>query len=389
MGQLKKKALIEGVEMFTYIVSSAFGLEKMTKTELTRLGYEITSVENGSIEVRAGIEALADLNINLRTAERVFLKLGEFGAKSFDELGDGIYALPWEDYLSESGKFIINAKSVKSALFSKSDIQRVSKKMLCKKLSEDYGTLIFPENGESYSIHVNILNDKVSVLMDSSGQGLHKRAYRTTQGEAPIKETLAASMVLLSDWRFKNSLIDPFCGSGTIVIEAAMIARNIAPGLLRKFAAEEWIFVPEDLFESFRERARAAIRKEASFDIRATDIDERAIQMARENAKRAGVLDTIDFRVEDIKDLKLDEPSSIVTNPPYGLRLSEQEEALELYKILGLKVAANSSTSCYAISAAENFEEAFGKKADKKRKLFNGNLKCNLYQYLAKRTKRQ
>lgn len=367
--------------MFSYIVSSAFGLEKMTKTELTRLGYEISGVENGSIEVKAGIEALADLNINLRTAERVFLKLGEFSAKSFDELGDGIYSLPWEDYLSESGKFIINAKSVKSALFSKSDIQRVSKKMLCKKLSEDYGTKLFPEDGEVYSVHVNILNDRVSVLMDASGQGLHKRGYRSVQGDAPIKETLAAGMVLLSDWRFKNTLLDPFCGSGTIAIEAAMIARNIAPGLLRKFAAEEWIFVPAQLFETYRQRARAQIRAGALFDIRAQDMDGAAIGMAKENAKRAGVSDTIDFRVQDIRELKLEGRGTIVTNPPYGLRLSEQEEALGLYRILGAEVQRSGLYSCYAISAAEEFELSYGKKADKKRKLYNGNLKCNLYQY--------
>lgn len=371
--------------MFTYIVSSAFGLEKMTKTELTRLGYEISSVENGSIEVRAGMEALADLNINLRTAERVFLKLGDFEARSFDELGDGIYALAWEDYLSESGKFVINAKSVKSALFSKSDIQRVSKKMLCKKLSEDYGTSVFPEDGETYSIHVNILNDRVSVLMDASGQGLHKRAYRTAQGSAPIKETLAASMVLLSDWRFKNSLVDPFCGSGTIAIEAAMIARNIAPGLQRRFAAEDWIFVPQGLFESYRERARSAIREGAKFDIRAYDLDAASIAMAKENARRAGVLDTINFELRDVRQLELEGCGAIVTNPPYGLRLNEQEEALELYRVLGSKLLKNKNYSCFAISAAEDFEAAYGAKADKKRKLFNGNLKCNLYQYLVKR----
>lgn len=373
--------------MFTYIISSAFGLEKMTKTELTRLGYEIASVENGSIEVNAGIEALADLNINLRTAERVFLKLGEFEAKTFDELGNGIFDIAWEEFLSESGQFIVNAKSVKSALFSKSDIQRVSKKMLCKKLSEDYGTTVFPEDGEAYSIHVNILNDRVSVLLDSSGAGLHKRGYRTAQGSAPIKETLAASMVLLSDWRFKNTLIDPFCGSGTLVIEAAMIARNIAPGLGRRFAGENWIFVPEGLFESYRTRAKEAIRRDANFDIRAYDIDETAIRMARENAKNAGVLDTIDFKVQDIKDMILEGKGTILSNPPYGLRLNEQEEALGLYHILGKKLAKHPNYSCYAISAAENFEVAYGSKADKKRKLFNGNLKCNLYQYLSKSTK--
>lgn len=369
--------------MFTYIISSAFGLEKMTKTELTRLGYEIGSVENGSIEVTAPIEAIADLNINLRTAERVFLKIGSFTAKSFDELGDGIYSYPWEEYLSMKGKFIINAKSVKSALFSKSDIQRVSKKMICKKLSEDYGTEIFPEDEEEYSIHINLLNDKVSVLMDTSGSGLHKRGYRKNQVDAPIKETLAASMVLLSDWRFKNTLVDPFCGSGTIVIEAAMIAKNIAPGLKRRFASEKWIFVPEGIFDEYREKAVLAIRKDAKFDIRAYDIDERAIKMARDNAKNAGVSDVINFETKDVKDLILDGEGTIVTNPPYGLRLTEREEALELYGTLGAKVGKQGKYSCYAISADEDFEKAYGSKSMKKRKLYNGNLKCNLYQYAA------
>lgn len=368
--------------MFRYIITSSFGLEKMTKNELTAMGYEVLSVENGAIEVEGGLMALADLNINLRTADRVFLKLAEFEAKSFDQLFEQIYSINWEDYLSEGARFPVLTKSVKSALYSKSDIQSISKKAIVKKLSEDYGIEQFKEDDELVEVHVNLLNDRVSVLLNSSGPPLHKRGYRIQQGEAPLKETLAAGMILLSDWREGNVLIDPFCGSGTLGIEAAMIGMNIAPGLNRNFAAENWLFVPHDLFQNARTEAKKKIKTEIKLDIRCYDIDQNAIAMAKENAEEAGVIENITFKQLAIKDLVLpDEKGVIVCNPPYGERLGDREKVLDLYAELGDAYFDSETFSAFVLTSNEDFEHAFGDRADKNRKLYNGNIKCYLYQY--------
>ncbi len=368
--------------MYTYIVSSAFGLEKMTKTELIRLGYEILSVQNGQIEVSGNIAALADLNINLRTAERVYIRLGKFEARSFDELYDRVFKINWEDYIAEDSAFPVLAKSVKSELFSKSDIQRISKKAIVNKLSEDYGIDSFPESAETIEVHVNILNDVVSVLIDTSGVGLHKRGYRTKQVDAPIKETLAAGMLMLSDWKYNKALVDPFCGSGTIAIEAAMIGMNIAPGLMRKFISEDWLFVPHDLFKKARKLAREKIRYDIDLDIRACDVSPKAVEAAKINAEEAGVIDNISFEELDVKHLVLaDSGGTVVANPPYGERLSDKREVLDLYTALGDAVFDHDNWSAYVLTSNEEFENAFGDRADRKRKLYNGNIKCHLYQY--------
>ncbi len=368
--------------MFKYIVTSSFGLEKITKRELTALGYEILSVENGAIEIEGGLKAIADLNINLRTADKVFLKLAEFEAHSFNELFDNIYNISWEEYLTESSKFPVLTKSVKSELYSKADIQRISKKAIVKKLSEDYDIDIFPEDEELVEIHINILNNKVSVLLNSSGEALHKRGYRVEQVGAPLKETLAAGMIMLSDWRENKILVDPFCGSGTIGIEAAMIGMNIAPGLNRNFAAEDWVFIPFDLFKNSKKDAMKKIRNDIKLNIRCYDIDDRAIEIAKNNAEEAGVIDNIKIEKQDVKDLYLpDEKGTIVSNPPYGERLSDREAVLDLYRDLGTAFFEIDKFSAYVLTSNENFENAFGDRSDKNRKLYNGNIKCYLYQY--------
>lgn len=372
--------------MFKYIVTSSFGLEKITKHELTKLGYEILSVENGSIEVEGGLAAIADLNINLRTADRVFLKLAEFEARSFDELFECVYRIPWEEYLSEGARFPVLSKSVKSKLYSKSDIQSVSKKAIVKKLSEDYGIDVFCEKDETVEVHINILNDCVSVLLNSSGAPLHKRGYRIKQGPAPLKETLAAGILMLSDWKLSKVLVDPFCGSGTIGIEAAMMGMNIAPGINRHFASEDWIFLPENLFKKAKVLAKQNIRNDIKADIRCFDIDGETIRMARENAEEAGVIDNISFKQMAVKDLKLPkEKGVIVCNPPYGERLSDREKVLDLYEELGDAFFDSRSFSAYILTANPDFENAFGDRADKNRKLYNGNIKCYLYQYRFRR----
>ncbi len=366
-----------------YVVTSTFGLEKITKNELIRLGYEIESVENGAITVTGNINSIADLNINLRTADRVYLLITKFKALTFDELFDGIYRAPFEEYLSEEASFPVVTKSVKSALYSKSDIQRISKKAIVKRLSDDYGIEEFSEDGENCTISVNIYKDEVSVLLNTSGEGLNKRGYRVKQTEAPMKETLAAGLVLLSDWNYKKALVDPMCGSGTIVIEAAMLALDIAPGLNRKFAAEDFIFVPFDLFKNKRKEALEKIKKDRTLNIKAMDIDERAIRISEENAKEAGVFDYIEFSVSDVLDLELeDTPGTLITNPPYAKRLSTQNEVLDIYEALGDEVFSLDNWSCYVLTANEGFENAFGEKADRNRKLYNGNIKCYYYQYV-------
>ncbi len=368
--------------MFKYIVTSSFGLEKMTKRELTNLGYEILSVENGAIEVEGGLMAIADLNINLRTADKVFLKLAEFEARTFDELFEKVYSINWEEYLSEGAKFPVLTKSIKSDLYSKSDIQSISKKAIVKKLAEDYGIEYFKEDEELVEVHINILNNKVSVLLNSSGPALHKRGYRIEQGSAPLKETLAAGMIMLSDWRENKVLVDPFCGSGTIGIEAAMIGMNIAPGLNRTFAAEDWLFIPFDLFKNAKAEAMKKIKYDIKLDIRCYDVDENAIAMAIKNAEEAGVIDNITIKQLGVKDLYLpDEKGVIVTNPPYGERLSDKEKVLDLYGYLGDAFFEIDKFSAYVLTSNEEFENAFGDRADKNRKLYNGNIKCYLYQY--------
>ncbi len=365
-----------------YIVSSAFGIEKIVKTELIRLGLTNLQVENGAIIVDAPIEAMPLLNVHLRCAERVFILVAEEKVHNFDCLFDFVNNLPWEDYLTEDCAFPVLAKSKKSALFSLSDIQRITKKAIVNRLGHYYKSDWFSEKGGKISIHVNIDNDVARVLIDTTGVGLHKRGYRAKANQAPLKETLAAALVLLSDWRGKHLLIDPMCGSGTIAIEAALIARNIAPGIQRKFAFENLKNYNAQHYKKVRQAAYSAIDYDKEVEIKASDIDAKAIAVARQNAELAGVDDDILFEVCDFNKLTIeDKRLTLICNPPYGERLADSASALRLYQQLGQKLGGLNSASYYFLTAHDGFERAFAKSASRKRKLYNGKIKCNYYQY--------
>ncbi len=365
-----------------FVVTSAFGIEKLVKTELIRLGLTDLQVENGAIIVESTEEAIPLLNVHLRCAERVFILVAEKSVHHFDDLFDFINGLAWEHYLSKDSEFPVLAKSKKSALFSLSDIQRIAKKAIVKRLSNYYNCDWFSEKGGKLTIHVNIDNDMARVLIDTSGVGLHKRGYRTKANKAPLKETLAAALVLLSDWRGKHLLLDPMCGSGTIAIEAALIARNIAPGIQRKFAFENLKNYDAEQYKKVRQAAYSAINYDKDVVIHASDIDQKAIRVARQNAEIAGVDDDIVFEVADFNKAPIkDERLTIISNPPYGERLSDSASALKLYRQLGQKMNKLKFASYYFLTAHDGFESAFGKLANRKRKLYNGKIKCNYYQY--------
>ncbi len=364
------------------LITSAFGIEKMVKTELLRLGATIEKVENGAIIVAAPPSAIAQFNIHLRCAERVFILVGQQRVTSFDQLFDFVNQLDWPDYLTQDCAFPVLAKSKKSALFSLSDIQAISKKAIAKRLGHHYNCSRLTESGAKLTVHVNIESDLARVLIDTSGVGLHKRGYRSKANRAPLKETLAAALVMLSDWRGQHLLIDPMCGSGTIAIEAALIARNIAPGLQRKFAFEHLKFSNQINYKQARQAAYSAIDYDAKIAIAAADIDARAIAIARQNAANAGVDDVIDFAVADFKASNIaDRRLTLICNPPYGIRLSDAAAAAELYRQMAQKLDHLTAASLYFLTAHDGFEAAFGRAATRKRKLYNGKIKCNYYQY--------
>ncbi len=364
------------------VVTTAFGIEKLVKTEIARLGYEIESVNDGSIVVDADASAVAALNVHLRCAERVFILLGQTKVTTFDDLFDFVKGLAWQDYLFEDSSFPVLAKSKKSKLFSLSDIQAISKKAIVKSLSAHYARSWFRESAAKVAVHVNLDRDVARVLIDTSGEALHKRGYRSEANAAPIKETLAAAMVLLSDWRFEHHLIDPMCGSGTIAIEAALIARNIAPGLQRAFAFENFKNFDKEQYKRVRQSAYQQIDYDRELKISASDIDSRSLAIAKNNAERAGVDEDIDFLVSDFKDLTIaDRRFTLICNPPYGERLADAAKVEQLYRSLGQKFGELSFGSHYILTSHDGFESAFGKAATRLRKLYNGRIKCNYYQY--------
>lgn len=367
---------------FNLIATSAFGIESVVADEVKSLGYTDVQVENGRISYVGNEEAICKSNIWLRCADRVYINLAEFTATTFEELFQQVKAIPWENILPDDAEFPVNAKSVKSQLFSLSDIQAISKKAVVERMKEVYQKAWFTESGNKYPITIAILKDRVTVMLDTSGVGLHKRGYREVGSRAPLKETLAAAMVKLSRWRGDRPFIDPFCGSGTIGIEAAMIGRNIAPGLGRKFISETWDLVSSDVWKSCKKEAYEAIDYDKDVRIYSYDIDKKMINIAANNAEEAGVDDCISFNVQDVRDLVSNEEYGyIVANPPYGERIGEAEEVEQLYKDMG-KVFANFDTwSYYIITSFEKFENVFGKKCTKNRKLYNGRIKCYLYQY--------
>ncbi len=370
------------------VVTTAFGIEKLAKNEIKRLGYTIESVEDGSIVVDADASAVAALNVHLRCAERVFILLGQAKLTTFDDLFDFVKGLPWCDYLFEDSSFPVLAKSKKSKLFSLSDIQAISKKAIVNALAAHYKRSWFRESAGKVTVHVNFDRDVARVLIDTSGEALHKRGYRSEANAAPIKETLAAAMVLLSDWRFDHHLIDPMCGSGTIAIEAALIARNIAPGLQRKFAFENFKNFDSEQYKQVRQSAYQQIDYDRALNISASDIDGRAVALAKNNAERAGVDEDINFSVSDFKDLAIaDQRFTLICNPPYGERLESAVKAEQLYRALAQKFGGLSAGSHYILTSHDGFEAAFGKKATRLRKLYNGRIKCNYYQYRLDRKK--
>ncbi|QEK11035.1 class I SAM-dependent RNA methyltransferase [Crassaminicella thermophila] len=364
------------------IATATFGLEEMVKLEVKKLGYEQMVVENGKVTFTANESDIPKANLWLRTADRVLLKMGEFKALTFEELFQQTKALPWEEWIPENGKFPVTGKSVKSQLFSVSDCQAIVKKAIVERLKETYGIEWFKEDGAEYPVEVALLKDIVTLTIDTSGAGLHKRGYRAKANEAPLKETLAAAMVLLSRWKEDRVLIDPFCGSGTIAIEAAMIGKNIAPGLQREFVSEKWDAIPKEAWKNARVEALKAIRQDVDIKIFASDIDERAVKIAEDNAYEAGVDDCITFSVQDMGFIESDaEYGYIICNPPYGERLGEKREVQKLYKRMGQVFGKFDTWSKYIITSDEEFEKFYGKKASKKRKLFNGRIKVDYYQF--------
>ena len=361
-----------------------FGLEAVLKREILELGYEISSVEDGRVTFQGDAEAVCRANIFLRTAERVLLKVGSFQAVSFEELFEKTKALPWEAYIPKDGKFwVTKASSVKSRLFSPSDIQSVMKKAMVRRLQEHYHMEWFPEDGPEYPVRVFLMKDQVTVGIDTSGASLHKRGYREVSGKAPITETLAAALIMLTPWRGDRILVDPFCGSGTFPIEAAMMAANIAPGMNRSFTAEKWTnLIPKKLWYDTVDEASDLIREPEETDIQGYDADEDVIRIARRNAAEAGVEHMIHFQRRDVRDLSHPKKYGfIITNPPYGERLEDKKDLPELYRAFGESFRRLETWSAYMITSYEDAERYFGRRADKNRKIYNGMLKTYFYQF--------
>lgn len=362
-----------------------FGLEAVLKREITELGYEVCQVEDGRVTFIGDAEAVCRANINLRTAERILVKVGSFFAETFDELFEGTKALDWGAFLPKDGRFWVSkASSVKSKLFSPRDIQSIMKKAMVEKMKQAYGTTAFPETGASYPVRVFLMKDQVTVAIDSTGESLHKRGYRPYTAKAPISETLAAALIMLTPWNRDRILVDPFCGSGTIPIEAAMMAANMAPGVNRSFLAEQWSnLIPKKLWYEAVNEAMDLVEDDVSVDIQGYDIDGDVIRYARENAKLAGVDHMIHFQQRPVSELRHPKKYGfLICNPPYGERLEEKQALPALYQEFGRQFAALDSWSAYVITSYEDTERYFGRKADKNRKIYNGMIKTYYYQFL-------
>lgn len=362
-----------------------FGLEAVLKKEILDLGYEIVRVEDGRVTFSGDEDAICRANIFLRTAERILLKVGQLHAVTFDELFEGIKALPWENYIPSDGKFwVAKASSVKSKLFSPSDIQSIVKKAIVERLKGVYSLQWFPETGAEYPIRISFMKDEAVVCLDTTGLSLHKRGYRTMVSKAPIKETLAAALLMLTPWHKDRILVDPFCGSGTFPIEAAMMAANIAPGMNRSFTAEKWTnFVGRKYWYGAIDEANDLVDDQIETDIQGYDIDGDIIKAARQNAREAGVDHLIHFQQRPLSELSHPKKYGfIVSNPPYGERLEEKSHLPALYTEIGDCFRELDSWSMYLITSYEDAEKYIGKKADKNRKIYNGMLKTYYYQFL-------
>ena len=370
---------------YELIAPCHFGLEAVLKREIYDIGYDVTQVEDGRVTFEGDEEAVCRANIFLRTAERILLKTGSFHAETYDELFEAVKAIPWEDYLTENAKFwVTKASSVKSKLYSSSDIQSIVKKAMVERMKQKYQVDWFPEDGAAYPVRVFLMKNQVTIGLDTSGDHLHKRGYRTMAGKAPLSETLAAALILLTPWKRDRILVDPFCGSGTFPIEAAMIAANMAPGMGRHFQAEKWSgLIRSSLWGEIREEAEAMVDTDIETDIQGYDIDGDIIKVARDNARRAGVDHLIHFQQRAVADLRHPKKYGfVITNPPYGERLEDKKNLPGLYREMGEAFKRLDSWSEYILTSYEDAERYIGRKADRNRKLYNGMLKTYFYQFL-------
>ncbi len=377
---------------FELIAPCHFGLESVLKKEITELGYEIISVEDGRVTFKGDETVIPRANIFIRTAERILLKMGSFKAETFDELFEGTKALPWEEILPRDAKFwVTKATTNKSALFSGSSIQSIVKKAIVDRMKQTYHISHFEEDGDEYPIRVFIFKDMVSIGIDTSGTSLHKRGYRHLVGKAPISETLASALLMLTPWNKDRVLVDPFCGSGTFPIEAAMIGANIAPGMNREFTADAWDkVIPKKIWYNAYDEAHDMIRKDIEMNIQGYDLNPDIVKCAMTNAKEAGVDKYIHFQARDVKDLSNPKHYGfIITNPPYGERLEDRKDLPDLYKTIGESFARLSDWSMYLITSYDEAEKYIGRKADKNRKIYNGMIKSYFYQFMGPKPPRK
>jgi putative N6-adenine-specific DNA methylase len=376
---------------YELVATAAMGLEALVAKEVRALGYEC-DVDNGKVTFKGDEYAIARSNLWLRTAARVKIKAGEFKAYTFDELFEKTKSIPWENYLPEDAAFPVLGKSVKSKLFSISDCQAIVKKAIVERLKKHYKRESwFEETGGYYQIEISMLKDVATITIDTTGKdGLHKRGYRTSQGEAPLKETTAAALVMLSNWKPDRPFIDPFCGSGTIPIEAALIGQNIAPGFNREFASESWNWISQNVWDQVRTEAEDLANYDQPLDITGSDIDHRMVKISQDNAFEAGLGDLIQFKQMQVRDISTKkEYGVLIGNPPYGERLGEKQAVEQMYKEMGQAFSKLDTWSVYILTSNEEFEQFYGKTATKKRKLFNGFIRTDLYQFWGKRPPKQ
>ena len=379
-------------KVYELIAPCHFGLEAVLKKEILDLGYEISQVEDGKVTFLGDAEAICRANIFLRTTERILLKVGSFKAVTFEELFQGTKALPWEEYIPQDGRFWVkNANSIKSKLFSPSDIQSIMKKAMVERMKQGHGVSVIPETGADYPVRVSLYKDIVTVALDTTGESLHKRGYRKLTSKAPIEETLAAALIMLTPWNKDRILVDPFCGSGTFPIEAAMMAANMAPGMNRSFLSEDWKqIIPRKCWYEAMDEAQEMVDDTVSVDIQGYDLDPEVIKAARANAELAGVAHMIHFQQRPVAELSHPKKYGfLITNPPYGERIEDKKNLPALYTQIGERFKALDSWSAFIITSYEDVEKYMGRKADKNRKIYNGMMKTYFYQFLGPKPPRR
>lgn len=379
-------------KVYELIAPCHFGLEAVLKKEILDLGYEIAQVEDGKVTFLGDAEAICRANIFLRTTERILLKVGSFKAVTFEELFQGTKALPWEEYIPQDGRFWVKkANSIKSKLFSPSDIQSIMKKAMVERMKQGYGVSVIPETGADYPVRVSLYKDIVTVALDTTGESLHKRGYRKLTSKAPIEETLAAALIMLTPWNKDRILVDPFCGSGTFPIEAAMMAANMAPGMNRSFLSEDWKqIIPRKCWYEAMDEAQEMVDDTVSVDIQGYDLDPEVIKAARANAELAGVAHMIHFQQRPVAELSHPKKYGfLITNPPYGERIEDKKNLPALYTQIGERFEALDSWSAFIITSYEDVEKYMGRKADKNRKIYNGMMKTYFYQFLGPKPPRR